>query len=372
MGASSTIEWTDASWTPIRARNRKTGAVGWHCEHKSTGCINCYAEGINLRLGTGLPFKPGHRNDIDIYLDPAILTQPLTWRKPRMIFVCSMTDLFADFVLDEWIDRMFQVMRQCPQHVFQVLTKRPRRMRDYCRHMAEHPGERLAYFPSRQGEKKVGANARVWPLPNVWTGTSCEDQPTANERLPFLLETPAAVRFVSGEPMLAPINFVPWCSTPSAFDAALLRAQADGFCTMEEVQNARKAFLADRGTAAETKLDQIIVGGESGPEGRFMHPDLPRSIRDQCEATGVAFNFKQWGRWAWAPEGMNFEDALTWGRKTFWSRVKYEHHSSGHTAFDVGKKLAGRLLDGRIHDGYPPQAERFRSAPAVPMTETLL
>src|SRR3990167_1704387 len=125
MGAVSKIQWTDASWTPIRARNRATNKTGWHCEHATPGCEHCYAETMNKRLGTGLPFKPRHRKDVELFLDEKTLTAPLRWRKPRMIFVCSMTDLFADFVPDEWIDAMYGVMTQARMHIFQVLTKRP-------------------------------------------------------------------------------------------------------------------------------------------------------------------------------------------------------------------------------------------------------
>lgn len=131
MADNSAIEWTDATWNPVRARNLETGKVGWHCEHATTGCEFCYAEGFNKRLGTGLAFKPGHRADIEIFLDEAMLTQPLRWKKPRRIFVGSMTDLFADFVPDEFIDRMFAVMALAPQHTFQLLTKRAARMREY-------------------------------------------------------------------------------------------------------------------------------------------------------------------------------------------------------------------------------------------------
>jgi protein gp37 len=115
MGDRSNIEWTDASWTPIRARNLATGKIGWHCEHATTGCEFYYAEGMNKRLGTGLPFKPGHRADIEIFLDDEMLLAPLRWKKPRRIFVCSMTDAFADFVTDEWLDKIFAVMALCPQ-----------------------------------------------------------------------------------------------------------------------------------------------------------------------------------------------------------------------------------------------------------------
>src|SRR5258708_31121882 len=130
MADKSAIEWTDATWNPIRARNKKTGKVGWHCEHATTGCVNCYAEGFNKRLGTGLDFKPGHRKDIELFLDEAMLTQPLRWKKPRMIFVGSMTDMFADFVPVEWIDKIFAIMALTPWHTYQLLTKRAQRMHD--------------------------------------------------------------------------------------------------------------------------------------------------------------------------------------------------------------------------------------------------
>lgn len=132
MAENSGIEWTGSTWTPIRARNKATGKVGWHCEHASDGCRFCYSEmQINRRFGTGLPFKPGHRKDIDLFLDEKMLTTPLRWKRGRMIFVCSMTDLFADFVPDEWIDQLFAVMALTPQHTYQVLTKRAFRMNLY-------------------------------------------------------------------------------------------------------------------------------------------------------------------------------------------------------------------------------------------------
>src|SRR6266852_4678221 len=218
MSDKTAIEWTDATWNPIRARNLKTGKVGWYCEHATTGCEFCYAEGFNLRLGTGLPFKPGHRKDIEIFLDEKMLLSPLRWKKPRMIFVCSMTDLFADFVRDEWIDRMFAVMALCPQHRFQVLTKRAKRMRDWVTKERSRtaPVECVAglyvEYPSVAArwpfdvDRALGIGMRGWPLPNVWLGVSAEDQERADERIPELLATPAAVRFVSLEPLLGRID----------------------------------------------------------------------------------------------------------------------------------------------------------------------
>ena len=274
MGENSAIEWTDASWTPIRALNRVTGKVGWHCEHASPGCIHCYSETFNeRRLGTGLPFKPGHRGNVEHFLDVKMLLAPLRWRRPRKIFVCSMTDLFGDWVPDAWIDRVFAVMALAPQHTFQVLTKRSARMRAYLQSGRATPVGMEAmditlHAHARDPRSSVGAGVKltgdiahlkVWPLPNVWLGVSAEDQHRFDQRVADLYNTPAALRFFSFEPLLGEINAVGPLST-GAFGWA-------------------------------------IVGGESGPSARPMHPDWARSIRDQCAAAGVSFHFKQWGEW---------------------------------------------------------------------------
>src|SRR5258706_9709148 len=168
MGAKSDIEWTDASWTPIRART-PDGKTGWHCEHASEECRFCYAEAFNRRLGTGLDFKPGHRKDIEIFLDSRMLLFPLQWKRPRKIFVCSMTDLFADFVPDDFIDQMFAVMALSPRHTFQVLTKRPLRMRDYL--SDNNRTLHIARAGAGLGDLWWGSWLKPWPLPNVWLGT---------------------------------------------------------------------------------------------------------------------------------------------------------------------------------------------------------
>src|SRR6185437_6160437 len=190
MSANSSIEWTNHTWNPIRARNLKTGKSGWHCEHSTTGCEFCYAEGFNKRLGTGLPFKPGHRKDVELFLDEDMLTLPLRWKKPRRIFVCSMTDVFADFVPDEWIDKMLAVMALCPHHTFQVLTKRAERMRSHLDKNRPFSVARACLdvfmptglkFPEDWPVASIGdidypddLTMKRWPLPNVWLGVSCE------------------------------------------------------------------------------------------------------------------------------------------------------------------------------------------------------
>src|SRR6188768_21461 len=128
MGADTKIQWTGSTWSPIRARNRKTGKVGWHCVKHSPGCKSCYSEAMNRRLGNGIDYTPAGLDEVEYFLDEKMLTQPLRWGKPRMIFVESMSDLFGDWVPDEWIDRVFAVMALAGKHTFQVLTKRAERL----------------------------------------------------------------------------------------------------------------------------------------------------------------------------------------------------------------------------------------------------
>jgi len=349
----SKIEWTDASWTPIRARNKTTGKVGWHCEHATPGCEGCYAESMNKRLGTGLPFKPGHRKDIEIFLDEEMLLQPLRWKKPRTIFVCSMTDLFADFVPDEWIDRVFAVMALCPQHTFQVLTKRAEGMQTYVANMFRSteaprgfvcpPWSALLNRVERRWidqnpdymttirplllKALVGRTLPVGPLPNIWFGTSAEDQRRYDERREALENTPAAVRFWSLEPLLGPIDLK----------------------------------LGEFGE--EANPDWIIAGGESGIGARPMHPDWARSIRDQCEAAGVPFFFKQWGEWAPGECGKHpmtrTERTAEWfGDRWHFGSVTPETSEGMHIddepeLYRFGKSRSFRMLDGREHNEMP-------------------
>jgi protein gp37 len=323
MADKSKIEWTDASWNPIRARNKQTGKIGWHCEHATTGC---YAENFNQRLGTRLPFKPGHRDDIELFLDEQILTQPLRWKRSRKIFVGSMTDVFADFVPDAWLDRMFAVMALSPRHTFQVLTKRAKRMRDY---VAE-PG-RFAYVAGAPVADCIGIPVH-WPLPNVWLGVSAERQREANERIPELMATPAAVRFISAEPLLGPIDLdgVKFTLMPGFFGGAL------GWHHQPYANRVVKY----------PSLDWVIAGGESGSQARPMHPDWVRDLRDQCAAAGTAFFFKQWGEWA---DAEDYSSEMQ-------ERLQLIGRADGNTV-RVGKQRAGRVLDGKTHSEFPTARE---------------
>lgn len=339
MADKTKIGWTDATWNII------TG-----CSMVSAGCTNCYAMGLagsrlrNHPSRAGLTRETGGRPvwTGEVRFNEDWIDQPLRWRAPRRIFVCAHADLFHEAVPDEWIDRVFAVMALCPQHTFQVLTKRPERMREYV--------SRLDIYTLEETEEWRAADYRVtcdddpngspaWhektalleeaihlarktldagkPLPNVWIGTSIEDQATADARIPHLLATPAAVRFVSAEPLLG------------ALDLRITQARGSS-----RVLNALTgASFSETSLSALPRgpgLDLVIVGGESGPRARPMHPDWVRSLRDHCVSAGVSFHFKQWGEWMFqSPEG----------RATGFYRV--------------GKKAAGHLLDGHTWDEMP-------------------
>lgn len=266
MANKSGIEWTESTWNPV------TG-----CTKVSQGCKNCYAERVWNRLSApGQPYEG--RPFTDVRCHPERLDQPLRWRRPRQIFVNSMSDLFHEGVPFEFIDKVFAVMALAWTHTFQVLTKRPERALEYLKTLPSRAGigKQWLVIDVSDPDRVLGVfRGREWPLPNVWLGVSAEDQATARERIQLLLETPAAMRFVSLEPLLGPIDLRGidiHCPTPDF---------GGGFCIGQ---------CPDR-----RRLDWIIVGGESGPRARPMHPDWVRSIRDQCLAEQVPFFFKQWG-----------------------------------------------------------------------------
>lgn len=238
----SKIEWTDRTWNPV------TG-----CTKVSDGCTNCYAEGIARRFAGGKAFP----NGFDVTLHHDRLDAPLRWRKPSRVFVNSMSDLFHDQVPDEYIAQVFVTMAATPQHTYQVLTKRHGRMRA----LVSSPEFRASV------EDGIGARFEVddryrWPLPNVWLGVSVEDQKRADLRIPALLDTPAAVRFLSCEPLLGPVDLRPYLN-----------------------------HECDR----HPRPDWVIVGGESEPGARPMHLDWARTLVQQCRDAGVPVFVKQLG-----------------------------------------------------------------------------
>ena len=253
MGDGTGIEWTDATWNPV------TG-----CTKVSQGCKHCYAERDWSRLAH-LPAYQG-RAFTDVECHPKRLHQPLRWAKSRRIFVNSMSDLFHEEVPDEFIDKVFAVMALCPQHAFQVLTKRSARMLDYLHDL--HPGHsRVIRIRQATSKFLVMAIDKVspihFPLPNVWIGVSVEDQASADERIPLLLQTPAAVRWVSAEPLLGNVD---------------LRLMQRSYGFPKHITKDGRAVGMPQG------LHWVVVGGESGPKARPMHPDWARSLRDQCAA----------------------------------------------------------------------------------------
>jgi protein gp37 len=272
MSDRSGIEWTDATWNPV------TG-----CVEVSEGCDHCYARTFAERF-RGVADHP-YEQGFDPKLWPERLEQPLRWKRPRMIFVNSMSDLFQDAVPDEFIEQVFVVMARATHHVFQVLTKRPGRMASFL----NRPGTRNFIVNRATSENVAAARARGWlgmvpdhvldwPLPNVWLGTSVESQRWADVRIPKVLKTPAAVRFLSCEPLLGPVDLI------SAMGGRLDALRGD------------RLDLSDGSIiAGGSGIGWVIVGGESGPGARPMHPDWARSLRDQCVAAAVPFFFKQWG-----------------------------------------------------------------------------
>jgi protein gp37 len=390
---STSIEWTQRpgtkgeTWNPLRAEHRETGQKGWHCEHVSEGCRNCYAEGMNSWRGTGLDYLPTHRQEggpVRVFLDERALALPLRWKAPRTIFVCSMTDLYGAWHSNADIDRVFGVMALSPQHTFIVLTKRPERMREY---LTDADGKArvgaIAGFGASAaripGRRDHAPGVMEWPLPNVWLGVSVENQPTANERVPLLLDTPAAVRLVSYEPALGAVEFGKWLAWGGSiicprcgerhldegeWENRLHRTHQCQHCAHEW----RTADFHTFGVAEgfHPPLNWIICGGESGPGARPMHPAWARSVRDQCAKAGVSFFFKQWG--AWAPHqpvaGGDLAGDVRRG-------VVEIVHPSGESITEifkrtggstipgsrymkrVGKRAAGRLLAGREHNEFP-------------------
>jgi protein gp37 len=293
MTDRSAIEWTQATWNPV------TG-----CDRISPGCQHCYALTLAKRLKAmgqakyqtdGRPPTSGPGFGVAVH--PDALGEPLRWRKPRRIFVCSMSDLFHARVPEAFIAQVFAVMAATPRHTYQVLTKRPGRM---ARLLAADAFAEQVY----RHAAAYGVAALTWPLPNVWLGTSVEDQPRADQRIPKLLAAPATIRFLSCEPLLGPIDLErAICQQPAP-------AYGHGFS-----RTTVHLGVCGRHALCAADFHWIIAGGESGPGHRRVDPAWVRFLRDQAVAAGVAFFFKQWG---------------------------------GPTP-----TAGGRLLDGRTWDQYP-------------------
>jgi len=521
----SKIEWTGETWNPIAG-----------CSIVSPGCTNCYAMRMAARLEAMAHAAAGKRNDATeplgalshyLYLtQPSkagpvwtgkvalapddTLLKPLRRKKPTTYFVNSMSDLFHEQVPDEWIDRVFAVMALTPRHTYQVLTKRSARMLAYLsgkgiqERLEQEMLNWIAYLPkpwdytTSNGEhlprRQITCHDPVvsWPLPNVWSGVSCEDQRRADERIPDLLATPAAVRFVSAEPLLGAIDFGRWLGGADAAegqrreiiptcDCGNIRDRPDGPHLAHRGEDATSGerhgrLLADQsndlGTSSartgapvgmeafqrpytgwtddqpqgrveekqpteqlgvrdefgtgdsrsrrigqmrpaggmeqqceandgggahhpqstrsgriteihrgglrserqndfqdrtRPSLDWIICGGESGTGARPMHPDWARSIRDQCQAAGVPFFFKQWGSWGVTydrdkedPDWRRCDTAANNTPRGQWLNIAGGRGFHGERVVRVNPmnkaRPAGRLLDGRTWDEMPDTA----------------
>lgn len=278
---STAIQWTDETWNPT------TG-----CTRVSEGCRHCYIERTP-------PFRMAGRKLGDpVQLHPERLAQPLRWRKPRRVFVNSLSDLFHEDVPDEFIAQVWSMMAKAEKHTFQILTKRPLRMKDFLARCGnaedtgwfthDHTPPAKAYCGS---DIIVGAVGR-WPLPNVQLGVSFEDQQTADERIPILLQTPAAVRFVSYEPALGPVDLSKWVK-PVEFASCWEKGYKPTEDDYKAVTEIAKAALKKAG--AWDRLDWVIVGGESGPGARPCDIARIRSIVAQCRAAAVPCFTKQLG-----------------------------------------------------------------------------
>jgi len=367
MADGSLIEWTDATWNVVNG-----------CSLASPGCTNCdaikQAHRFPARQGLTVTSKGGMVWTGEVRFNEALLTQPLRWKRPRRIFVCAHGDLFHENVPDEWIDLVFAVMALCPHHTFQVLTKRSNRM---WRYLADPATPDRIYdlvcdmavageadvvliapgLPTDIAPAGRHVHLSLWPLPNVWLGVSVEDQARADLRIPDLLATPAAVHWLSCEPLLGPLDLtaIPYGevvgNVPSYLDALSGRIwQPEG--TIDRPLDPRSTIDGRTYVDLCAGVKWAVVGGESGPYARPMHPNWPRSLRDQCQAAGVAFHFKQWGEWkrffGWVDGVSSYSDASGTYRAD-----QIHRFPDGAYAAKVGKRAAGRLLDGVEWSEYP-------------------
>ena len=373
MADNTKIEWADATISPL-----------YGCSKVSPACANCYAERLAARMSRNPAVSNLYAGTVDskghwtgkLNLCEDRMVQALRWKRPRRIFVASQSDLFHEDVTEEFLDYVFaymlasHILTNCAKHTFLLLTKRTERMRDYLSASPSALLERWAYAGDglitldnedvlfselvdvRTGwnwnlagggheYKAWGYTEKLFPLANVHIGVTVENQEQANRRIPHLLATPAALRFVSVEPMLGPVDL----------------NKVEALC-----------YSWRRSVTIREYLDHVICGGESGPNARPMHPDWVRSLRDQCAAAGVPFLFKQWGEWC--PRSNHpIQGKLSASdidpKCSRWDCTRLtESGGCGWTCEDmddgndvymqrVGRTKAGRLLDGVEHNALP-------------------
>ncbi|MFP5516341.1 MAG: phage Gp37/Gp68 family protein [Alphaproteobacteria bacterium] len=341
MAENSKIEWTDATFNPW---------IG--CTAVSPACDHCYAEALSkARLGVAWgKGQPRRRTSVQNWHLPLRWNRKAAKEGRRMrVFCASLADVFDTEVPNKWRDDLFALIATTPHLDWLLLTKRPKVARDYITSFRREGryvvGDRITSPDHRDGNCfLLLQEGQDWPLPNVWLGTTVEDQKMADLRIPELLSTPAAVRFLSMEPLLGPVDLKhlrqynpqgkPWVD---ALTGIVTRGQYLARSPSECSMNVSSQIPGEL-----PRIDWVITGGESGPGARPSHPDWFRSLRDQCAAAGVPFLFKQHGDWVSSAEigfaGHEHRPAVT--------MAPYE-------MMRVGKKAAGRHLDGALHDGYP-------------------
>jgi protein gp37 len=362
MAENSSIEWTDTTWNPSTGCDKVSPGCGMArpgTDDESAGQTGgCYALSMAKRLKAMGSEK--YQNDGDprtsgpgfgVTAHPDVLTAPLGWRKPRKVFVNSMSDLFHEAIPDAFIARVFAVMAATPQHTYQVLTKRHGRMRSLL--SAKWFPELVTTWAWRDGVRPSTPLVEL-PSPNVWLGVSVEDQKWADIRIPALLGTPAAVRFLSCEPLLGPVDLTSWMPAGYAKWSCsgchrLYAGPHQDVCPGCDREGYWTGSHTGNGRPNGQPIGWVIAGGESGPGARPMDPAWARQLRDQCQAAGVPFHFKQWG--AFAPSGVIGLGQPYPGSVFVGDPVNKDGFRTEMTR--VGKGKAGRVLDGRTWDEFP-------------------
>ncbi len=323
------IEWTDKAWNPV------TG-----CTPISEGCENCYATRMSKRLAGryGYPEAP---NSFRVTPHWDRLKEPLHWQKPRMVFVCSMGDLFHEDISDSFIFAVFLVMSRTRGigHTFQILTKRPGRMRDLIQKWIR---DRVTFHE--------GCTGRIPSF--IWLGMTAENQARWDERVPILLDTPAAVRFVSCEPLLEPINIsqhlFPFTDCAHYNQGCTRPENVHGTWENGTPRSGLDSCSPGKCVFGKRSIDWLIVGGETGQKARPMDPDWARALRDQCQESGVSFFFKNGGQWMRQQEYQEHDPTASgWAERLINSKTTTLNG-------DIFVKMkASRLLDGREWNELP-------------------
>ena len=337
MADKTRIAWADATINPA-----------YGCSKISPACDHCYAAAQAPRLGalTEGTVKNGNWTG-KFNLFPGRMKQARAWKRPRRIFIGSMTDIFHENVPDAFLDEVFGHMALAYWHTFLLLTKRPDRMHQYLsrRYMPGAIGDAVVRIGEKEGSPLYLPKPVIpWPFPNVWLGCTVENQDMAEKRIPDLLACPAALHFISAEPLLGGLDLGKWLAPP--FESGVMHMG------MNEV------------VAGDPLLGWVIGGAESGRNARPWCPDWARSLRDQCKDAGVPFMWKQNGEWAPYDRATGIiptkENGHSWGTidvdGNFFPSTTAWTGDNGETEFAmvrVGKERAGHLLDGVEHMEFP-------------------